>query len=236
MTEDGAVGSLGQQEDVWEREYTYLHSIPGSTRESPAKILVRLWTDAPRLPASSLVLDAGCGAGRNALFLARQGYRVHAIDACSAALRIFRQRLLASPESDAVNVQQVMLAPPFPMASNFYHAALDMYVSCHIADEASLLSYWNEIHRVLRPAGLAFAAFFSTDDEYYSPLLDRHVPKEEVVRDPVNGIVKRLYTSSHLQSLFGDRWKLLKFLPLTFPDEVGTRAYMRRVFGLLLQK
>lgn len=38
------------------------------------------------VPVGGDVLDVACGSGRNALFLARQGWRVHAVDRDAAAL------------------------------------------------------------------------------------------------------------------------------------------------------
>jgi tellurite methyltransferase len=40
----------------------------------------------PSLPKHASVLDLGCGDGRNALFLARHGCRVHAVDISPAAI------------------------------------------------------------------------------------------------------------------------------------------------------
>ena len=60
-----------------------------------------LWGDRPGrlvarinefLPPGSLILDAGCGDGKNALYLEQQGYRVLGFDASSYALEGLRNR------------------------------------------------------------------------------------------------------------------------------------------------
>jgi SAM-dependent methyltransferase len=44
------------------------------------------------IPAGGRVLDVACGRGRNALFLADKGYRVHAVDRDAAALAALSAR------------------------------------------------------------------------------------------------------------------------------------------------
>ena len=58
-----------------------------------------------RVPAGTRICDAGCGAGRNLVYLLREGYDVRAVDADSAAV-------------DAVRSMARRLAPDLP-ADNF---------------------------------------------------------------------------------------------------------------------
>ncbi len=57
--------------------------------DGPASSLLRRWL--PRLPRGR-ALDVAAGLGRNALFLARAGYRVDAIDISSTSLRVAARR------------------------------------------------------------------------------------------------------------------------------------------------
>ncbi|MQA29385.1 MAG: methyltransferase domain-containing protein, partial [Luteitalea sp.] len=54
-----------------------------------------------RIPPGATVLDAGCGFGRNLVYLLRQGYDVQAVDADSAAV-------------DTVRALAARLAPALP--------------------------------------------------------------------------------------------------------------------------
>src|SRR5436190_21901956 len=47
------------------------------------------------LPRGSVALDVGCGAGREAIFLATVGYSVIGVDFSAAAIHIARQRSAA---------------------------------------------------------------------------------------------------------------------------------------------
>lgn len=46
----------------------------------------------PLVPSGAAVLDLGCGEGRNALYLAEQGFRVRAVDVSAAAIRKLNHR------------------------------------------------------------------------------------------------------------------------------------------------
>jgi tellurite methyltransferase len=65
----------------WERGYSDLNV---STLGGPSAEVIEL-TDA--LPAAAKVLDLGCGEGRNALYLASQGFDVTAVDRSESGIR-----------------------------------------------------------------------------------------------------------------------------------------------------
>lgn len=76
--------SLGEWQE-WERRYRQGEYQP---RWEPSSLLVEWLLRLPRGRA----LDVACGNGRNALFLASQGYTVDAIDIAASALALGRQR------------------------------------------------------------------------------------------------------------------------------------------------
>jgi SAM-dependent methyltransferase len=68
--------------DKWERRYAE----PGhEARTNPTRLLVDWLPRLPK-PADARALDLACGAGRNAHYLAAEGYRVDAMDISSVAL------------------------------------------------------------------------------------------------------------------------------------------------------
>ncbi len=81
------------------------------------------------VPAGSHILDLGCGPGADAVLLARNGYRVTAVDWSAAMVAEARRRVHAEGVSDRVDVQHVGIhelerfessAEPFDAAcSNF---------------------------------------------------------------------------------------------------------------------
>ena len=73
--------------EKWEQKYKGGEYTPN---ENPSALLVEWLSHIPKGRA----LDIACGLGRNALFLARHGFAVDAIDISSAGLAIARRKAL----------------------------------------------------------------------------------------------------------------------------------------------
>src|SRR5215468_2642980 len=69
----------------------------------------------------SRIIDLGAGVGRSAIFLAQQGYRVHAIDASPRAIATLRAR---SVESGVSITTEVLDACSPRIDFRLYHAVL----------------------------------------------------------------------------------------------------------------
>jgi 2-polyprenyl-3-methyl-5-hydroxy-6-metoxy-1,4-benzoquinol methylase len=108
------------------------------------------------------VLDAGCGGGRNLVYLLSEGLEVYAVD--------------QSPEAvQAVRAMASVLAPSLP-AENFWVAAVEQMpfqdgfadvVICnsvlHFAkDDEHFVAMIAELWRVLKPGGMLFCRLGST--------------------------------------------------------------------------
>lgn len=100
-------------------------------------------------PLGAFALDVGCGAGREAIFLARQGFRVTGVDLSEEALRIAQERA----EKAGVRVEWKLgnaLELPVPDAS----VDLVNDRGCfHMITEEDRPRYVAELVRVLKPGG-----------------------------------------------------------------------------------
>jgi ubiquinone/menaquinone biosynthesis C-methylase UbiE len=77
---------------------------------------VRMAVEEEFLPRGGNVLDVGCGAGSNVLFLAESGYLAHGIDLSPGAVRAARAR--AAEAGLTADIQEGdVLSLPFPSAS-----------------------------------------------------------------------------------------------------------------------
>jgi SAM-dependent methyltransferase len=97
----------------------------------------------------SEVLDIGCGAGSNVLFLARSGFRAHGVDLSPGAVEAARGR--AARAHLEVDIQE-----GDALSLSFADGSLDGVVDhgCfHTLPVPRREDYAVEVHRVLRPGG-----------------------------------------------------------------------------------
>src|ERR1700761_6877235 len=108
------------------------------------------------------ILDAGCGYGRNLVYLLREKAEIFAVDASPAAVEHVRQLSktlntnLPSENFQVARVEQM----PFP--SDFSDVVLCSSVLHFARNDAQFHSMVAEIWRVLRPGGLLFCRLAST--------------------------------------------------------------------------
>ncbi|MBI4910544.1 MAG: class I SAM-dependent methyltransferase [Acidobacteria bacterium] len=107
------------------------------------------------------ILDAGCGGGRNLVYLLRQGYEVFGVDAEAEAVRHARQ-LAASlaPDLPGANFQ-VAPVESLPWNDNFADVVISSAVLHFAANEVQFDAMVREMWRVLRGGGLLFCRLAS---------------------------------------------------------------------------
>ncbi len=108
------------------------------------------------------VLDVGCGAGAEAIFLARCGFRAIGVDASARALAIARAR---AAEAGVEASFALADAAGLPLADRSIGFAADR--GCfHVVGRARRAAYARELSRVLRPrAALLLRGARETSDE-----------------------------------------------------------------------
>jgi|GEM_PF-1747360 len=220
--------------ESWNREYSSLQVIPSSLRTSAAKVFT-LFRDQANFDSPGFALDAGCGNGRNSIYLADMGWNVTAIDASTAAVRLAVAAAEQRGLIESLHIREEVLEGQWSFEEQVFDLVLDSYVLCHYSDNGFIANHRNEMARVVKPSGFVFSAFFSLDDEYYQKVGEIFDPTCNLVRDPNNRINKRLYSASELKALFSERFNIKAFVDLRFEDVCLGQTYERSIFGLLLQ-
>jgi tellurite methyltransferase len=133
--------------DRWDARYRSGES-GGS---DPSDLVVR----AAAMAGPGHALDIACGTGRNAIWLASQGWRVAAVDGSAEAIRILLQRAAARNATVDARVVDLEREPlTFPLAS------FDMICNIFYLQR----SLFPVIRQLLRPGGLFVAAIHVIDD------------------------------------------------------------------------
>ncbi len=100
------------------------------------------------------ILDAGCGAGAVAWFLAREGFNVYGFDGSRAAVEKAAKRM----KSEALTAELAVCdAACLPYPDGFFDAVIDSVMLC-ANTMAGIQAILHECHRTLKPGG----RFFST--------------------------------------------------------------------------
>lgn len=160
--------SRTQQPDAWSRR-------PGATvRAFPSEQMIRLICRA--LPAEAraglAAADVGCGNGRNAIALARLGFKpVMAIDPSDALLQVATSA--AQREGLALDARRGGL-PNLPLDSRSVNIVVCWGVLYVVGDEATVSASLREVSRVLRPGGLLIADW-RTDVDHLRRFADHRI-------------------------------------------------------------
>lgn len=115
-----------------------------------------------RIAPGMRVLDAGCGGGRNLVYLLREGFDVHAVDEDPQAVTYVRG--MAAALAPALPREQICLeqieALPWPDAS--FDVVISNAVLHFARDDGQFEAMVREMWRVLAPGGMLFARLASS--------------------------------------------------------------------------
>jgi 2-polyprenyl-3-methyl-5-hydroxy-6-metoxy-1,4-benzoquinol methylase len=130
-----------------------------------------------RITEGMRVLDAGCGGGRNIVYMMRRGMDVRGVDANEPAI-VAVQRLAAelNPESRAAERFRVEPVERMSFGDGEFDVVLSSAVMHFARDEAHWWDMLREMWRVLAPGGMLFARLATTvgHEARVQPLGGRH--------------------------------------------------------------
>jgi SAM-dependent methyltransferase len=126
--------------------------------DKPFPSLVRAVHDRQIVPPGPL-LDVGCGAGSNALWLAKQGFRVTGVDISPGAIAAAQGRARTSGVRAEFRVADAL---NLPFARAAFRVVTD--VGCfHTLPPRLRAGYVREVRRVLRPGGSYLPAWIARE-------------------------------------------------------------------------
>jgi tellurite methyltransferase len=115
-----------------------------------------------RIRPGMRVLDAGCGGGRNLVYLLREGFDVHAVDEDPQAITYVRE--MAAALAPALPPTQIRLdaVEHMSLPDEWFDVVISNAVLHFARDDAHFEAMVREMWRVLKPGGMLFARLVSS--------------------------------------------------------------------------
>ncbi|MEU4193880.1 class I SAM-dependent methyltransferase [Kribbella sp. NPDC026611] len=199
----GHVELARAQQERWQAAYAKRPRLHGAEPSAAAHRAVEAFGAA----GIDDVLELGAGHGRDALFLARQGFSVHATDFSDAALDQLRHEAQREGLDDRVTAALHDVRDPLPPADATVNAVFANLLLNMAFSQAELRSLVAEIHRVLCPGGVFVYAVWSTDDP-----CSQHWRRLADGLSEHDGFVGRFFDEALVNEL-ADQWRLDELTP-----------------------
>ena len=192
----------------WDNEYTTPTHLKLSERESGDLAKFTRWLERKNnelvLNPGTSVIDAGCGNGRNLIYLAKT-FKVKGVgvDISSAAIAQARRA------SDGLPISYLAgsAGAPLPVADESQTLALDMMTS-HFLERDGRIALRDELHRALIPGGFLFMKTFLKDEDLHTARLLKDHPGTEAGSyiHPVMGVAEYVYSEDELVAFLSEKF------------------------------
>jgi len=196
----------------WDKEYTNPEHLKLSTVESEDLAKFTRWLIRQKrqdvLQPDESAVDAGCGNGRNLIYLAKQfDMKGVGVDISSAAVA---QAKRASTDF-SISYHVGSAGTPLPSEDESQSIALDMMTS-HFLDKVERAALRDELFRTLKPGGFLFMKTFLKDEDLHTARLlkDHPGPEEGSYIHPVMGVPEYVYSEDELVGFLGEKFIIRK--------------------------
>lgn len=226
----------GSEPAAWENEYSR-GGIPSSVRTTPSSSVVAFFETCLKDDAHGLLLDIGCGSGRNALYLARQGYEVVGVD--FTASQIAALRSVAAKQRLASSVSAILfdLRKPWTFYDKPFDAAIDTFFFKHLVVDADINRYVAELGTALKSTGKMMISFAGRNDGYYAKFpIPGYSGAGIAINDPANQISSILYDPDEVIELFRNEFEVLRSQTVQSTNSMHGLTYSRETNILWLQR
>ncbi|MEC3958155.1 class I SAM-dependent methyltransferase [Nocardia sp. CDC153] len=154
---------MSDQHEHWQRTYS---AHPGMYGERPSAAAVYA-AEVFRETGAVDVLELGAGHGRDAIYLARQGFRVTASDFSAIGLAQLRERADAAGLGDGIRTVEHDVRQPIPLPYRSVDAVYAHMLLCMNLSTQEIRDLVGEIRRVLKPGGAFVYTVRTTEDAHY---------------------------------------------------------------------
>lgn len=221
----------------WDKEYTNPEHLKLSTNASEDLTKFTRWIIRQKrediLQPGESVIDAGCGNGRNLIFLAQQfNMKGVGVDISSAAVA------QAHRASEGLDIKYSVgsAGEPLPVDDESQSVALDMMTS-HFLTKDERTALRDELFRVLKPGGFLFMKTFLKDDDLHTARLLKDHPGQEdgSYIHPVMGVAEYVYSEEELVAFLSEKF-LVRKISRSHRHRTKGGAGKRRTISIYVEK
>ncbi|MBU7000414.1 MAG: class I SAM-dependent methyltransferase [Theionarchaea archaeon] len=218
--------------EVSQRPWEAAYSKGVGIVERPA-FLTYLAAEMMKRETLKSVLDIGCAAGRNSVFLAREGFDVVGIEPQSTILEVARSKV-----SDEGAKPRLLLGDlvDLPFKESSFDAVLCLYVLMFLP-VVKLATCVRNIFQVLRDSGMAFFAFYSPEDASFEmgECLHENTIRWDRRMGPWAGIEAHYFTHEEILHLF-NAVEILSLHPVTQRETHDGVPHVHRFWQVICRK
>jgi SAM-dependent methyltransferase len=191
---------MATQREIWQNEhvkqetFTRIHSHKPS---GPIPEFVQLISERGCIPGNTVIVDIGCGKGRNSIYLAKLGYKVKAFDFVPDAIEEARKRSIA--EGVNIDLEVADLTERWSIGDSEANAIIDCNTTICIPNPSRKFAV-KEARRILKKGGLyLFYGVARTNFVDASP-----GPEPNSAIFPKTGKFEKQYTKEELLTTYQD--------------------------------
>ncbi len=192
-----------QARTYWDKTWNRFLKYHGMIAPS-AKLVQHLFNHVPR---HGVILDLGCGEGRNSLYLSQVGYSIIGVDLSFKAARVMKNNFF---EEELKGLILTGDARSLPLASDSLDGILAHHLFDHL-DRKSFEMAMNEAFRVLKPEGVMLL----TMDSFAEMAGDNNAITTDdasivFVKGAHKGMLVRPFQEDELAALEEHGWQTIK--------------------------
>lgn len=228
---------MTHQGNVWDREYKSPMFV--TKNEGPQADTLRflkfLRKEQKYRVEDRIILDLGCGTGRNSNYLADLGNKVIGIEISKTALNIAKDR--ANDMGLQVDYRLGDIGEKYEIEYNSIDVVLDV-TSSNSLNEKGREIYLNEVNRIMKVGGYFFVRALAKDGNKNVKNLLKASPGREydtyIIKEI--GLTERVFSREDFIKMYTKYFKILNIEKKTSYTTFNSRIYKRDYWLAYMQK
>lgn len=212
--------ALSNQQRQWDSNFESKPEMFGETSSEAA----RMAAETLKKAGAVNLLELGGGQGRDTIFLAQRGFRVHVLDYSEPGIEAIRQKVQTIDPALPVTATCFDIRKPLPFEDEMFDGCYSHMLHCMALTSRELEFLSGEIRRVLKPGGLNIYTVRHTGDAHYGTGIHRGEDMYEV-----GGFIVHFFSKAKIE-------RLARGYEVVSIDEFEEGGLPRKLFRVTLRK